>query len=115
MLEASPNFSELSIEGKDSLIVRLFAVVEDLQSRVALLEAENQELRGKLAKNSQNSSKPPSSDGLNKPRSRRACVDRAAGNRVDSKATRAHGWSGLKNRTTRSFIRWRTARSAVTR
>ena len=67
MLKATPSLSELSIEGKDSLIVRLFAVVEDLQSRVALLEAENQELRGKLAKNSQNSSKPPSSDGLSKP------------------------------------------------
>ena len=37
------------------MFVRLFAVVEDLRSRVALLEAENQELRGKLAKNSQNS------------------------------------------------------------
>ncbi len=75
MLEAPPNLSELSIQDKDSLIVRLFAVVEDLQARVTLLEAENQELRlenqelrGKLAKNSQNSSKPPSSDGLNKPK-----------------------------------------------
>jgi len=82
MLESSPNLSELSAGDKDSLIVRLFAeltalrtVVEDLQARVTLLEAENQELRtenqelrGKLAKNSQNSSKPPSTDGYKKPK-----------------------------------------------
>lgn len=43
-------------------------MIEDLQTRVALLEAENQELRGKLAKNSQNSSKPPSTDGYKKPK-----------------------------------------------
>jgi len=67
MLESVPNFSELSVRDKDALIVRLFAVVEDLQDRLTLQLAENQtlrckvkELRGKLAKNSQNSSKPPS-------------------------------------------------------
>jgi transposase len=75
MLESVTNFAELSVRDKDALIVRLFAVVEDLQDRLTVLEAENQtlrcevkELRGKLAKNSQNSSKPPSSDGLNKPK-----------------------------------------------
>jgi Zn ribbon nucleic-acid-binding protein len=79
---APPNLSELSVQDKDSLIVRLFAVIEDLQIRVALLESENQalrtenqhlaaevkDLRGKLAKNSQNSSKPPSTDGYKKPK-----------------------------------------------
>jgi len=68
MLEAPPNLSELSVQDKGSLIVRLFSVVEDLQARVTLLETENQELRGKLAKNSQNSSKPPSTDGYKKPK-----------------------------------------------
>jgi len=68
MLELPPNLSELSLQEKDSLIVRLFAALEDLQARVTLLEAENQELRGKLAKNSRNSSKPPSTDGYKKPK-----------------------------------------------
>jgi transposase len=75
MLKVSPNLSELSVQDKDALIVRLFAVVEDLRARMTLLEAENQalrlenqELRGKLAKNSQNSSKPPSTDGYQKPK-----------------------------------------------
>jgi Zn ribbon nucleic-acid-binding protein len=75
MFESPPNLSELSVQDKDSLIVRLFAAIEDLQARVTLLEAENQslrlenqELRGKLAKNSQNSSKPPSTDGYQKPK-----------------------------------------------
>ncbi len=68
MLEVPPNLSELSVQDKDSLIVRLFAAIEDLQARMTLLESENQELRGKLAKNSQNSSKPPSTDGYKKPK-----------------------------------------------
>jgi hypothetical protein len=82
MVECLPNFSEFSSAEKDELIVRLFAelqllreTVETLANRVAFLEAENKclrdenkGLRGKLAKNSRNSSKPPSSDGLKKPK-----------------------------------------------
>ncbi len=64
MVECLPNFSELSSDEKDELIVRFFAelqllrgTVETLKNRVDFLEAENkelrdevQELRGKLAK-----------------------------------------------------------------
>ncbi len=74
MAEHLPDLSKLSPAEKDVLIVRLFAelqllreTVQTLTDRVDVLEAENKDLRGKLAKNSKNSSKPPSSDGLKKP------------------------------------------------
>jgi len=81
MVECLPNYSEFSSAEKEELIVRLFAelqllreTVETLTHRIEFLEAENKDLRlevkdlrGKLAKNSKNSSKPPSSDGLKKP------------------------------------------------
>lgn len=44
-------------------LARLERILEAQAARIAQLEAENAELRARLNKNSQNSSKPPSSDG----------------------------------------------------
>ncbi|MCP5016270.1 MAG: IS66 family transposase [Ketobacter sp.] len=51
---------------KESLIEFILAMQQQLAEQKALI----QELRDQLAKNSHNSSKPPSSDGLKKPRTR---------------------------------------------
>jgi transposase len=53
-------------EGEDAVV----ALVSSLVEAIALLSAEVQALRDQIAKNSRNSGKPPSSDGLKKPRTR---------------------------------------------
>lgn len=65
-MDALPDLERLSVAEKDKLIGVLYA-------QVALLTGKVAELEGRLALNSQNSSKPPSSDGLvrPKPKSRR--------------------------------------------
>jgi transposase len=42
-------------------------VIQELRQQIIELKAENQKLKEQLSKNSRNSSKPPSSDGYNKP------------------------------------------------
>lgn len=42
-------------------------VIQELRQQIIELKAENQKLKDQLSKNSRNSSKPPSSDGYNKP------------------------------------------------
>ena len=61
-----PNLSQLTHEQKDDLIRFLFAQVQQLSAQVAQLSVQVIELQGRLGKNSSNSSKPPSSDGLAK-------------------------------------------------
>jgi transposase len=60
-MDELPDLARLSVAEKDDLIRDLFAQVRLLLARVVELEA-------RLAQNSRNSSKPPSSDGLNKPK-----------------------------------------------
>ena len=59
-MQSLPDLSQLSHAQKDELIGALWRMVGELQERVKALE-------GRLALNSKNSSKPPSSDGLAKP------------------------------------------------
>ena len=68
-MKARPDLSTLSVAQKDALIVALFEQVErveELMAMVQMLKARVEELEGRLRKDSHNSSKPPSSDGLSK-------------------------------------------------
>lgn len=59
-MESLPDLSKLNHEEKDALIVALWNHIQLLETRIKKLEDQ-------LSKNSNNSSKPPSSDGFNKP------------------------------------------------
>ncbi len=63
-----PDLTQLSHAQKDALILTLWPLqqqVQDLMAQVAVMQERIKELEGRLALNSKNSSKPPSSDGLN--------------------------------------------------
>jgi transposase len=67
-MEALPDLGRLSVGEKDDLIRALFAQVKALLAQVDGLTARVAELEGRLALNSQNSSRPPSSDGFGRPK-----------------------------------------------
>ena len=64
-MQELPNLSELSHGDKDDLIRSLWSMLESQAKQIAALQSQVADLQSKLNKNSRNSSKPPSSDGLN--------------------------------------------------
>lgn len=65
-----PDLTQLSHAQKDELIRMLWPLqqhVQDLMAQMVVMQERIKQLEGRLALNSKNSSKPPSSDGLGKP------------------------------------------------
>jgi len=66
-MQTLPDLSELDHAQKDALIRLLWAQLQGMQATILQLQGRVQELEGRLALNSKNSSKPPCTDGLQKP------------------------------------------------
>jgi len=70
-MDELPDLEKLSVAEKDGLIRELWplrVLVRDLTAQVTALQLKVTELEARLAQNSRNSSKPPSSDGPGKPK-----------------------------------------------
>jgi len=97
------------------IIAALLAQIAMQQALITSLQARVAELERRLGLNSGNSGKPPSSDGLNKPRARRACAKPPASRAADRKATRAKPCAGWRHLTPPLTISPRLAPPAVRR
>ncbi len=86
-----PDLSRLSVAEKDALILAQFEQLKQvvrLTAMVQALSARVRELEGRLRKDSHNSSKPPSSDGLaKKPKSLRESSGRKPGGQAGHEGT----------------------------
>jgi len=67
VMQDLPDLSQLSHDQKDELIRLLWSIVQSQAVQIAELKAQVLELQARLNMSSRNTSKPPSSDGLNKP------------------------------------------------
>lgn len=86
LMQALPELSKLSHEQKDALIRLLWPLIDEVRQ----LKARVAELEARLAKDSHNSHKPPSSDGLKKTMSLRGSSGKAPGGQA------GHKGAGLK-------------------
>ncbi len=89
-MDKLPDLKKLKAEEKDALIIALW---EYFQKEISKLEARIKELEAQLAKNSRNSSKPPSSDGFKrepkpKPKSQREKSHRKSGGQPGHKGNK---------------------------
>lgn len=66
-MQKLPDLSQLSHSQKDELIGLLWSMLQSQAVQITELKAQVLKLQGRLNMSSRNSSKPPSSDGLNKP------------------------------------------------
>ena len=67
-MQQLPDLNQLRHAQKDELIHALWAMVQALTAQVQAQQVQIDALQARLNQNSRNSSKPPSSDGLNKPK-----------------------------------------------
>lgn len=66
-MQELPDLNQLSHSEKDELILVLWSMIQSQAKQTAALQTQVADLQSRQNKNSRNSSKPPSSDGLNKP------------------------------------------------
>ena len=66
-MQELPDLSQLSHSQKDELIRLLWSMIQGQAKQIAALQLQVADVQSRLNKNSRNSSKPPSSDGLHKP------------------------------------------------
>jgi transposase len=91
-MQKRPDLSQLSVAEKDALIRDLFDRLDAVMQTVQTMQQRIDALEGQLRKNSRNSHKPPSSDGLKKPQPR--SLRKASGRKPGGQT--GHGGSTLK-------------------